>query len=92
VTSKTVDGYDIATPNRGGNTDLARMKTGPLGAELFAIYVGPSYVKEHHSANRALQMIDTVRHDIIDGHPDDFILATAADDMERAHREHKIAA
>ncbi len=91
VTSKTVDGYDIATPNQGGNTDLARMK-GHLGAEFFAVYVDPSYVKDNHSASRALQMIDTVRHDIIDGHPDDFVFATTADDIERAHRQHKIAA
>ncbi len=92
VTSKTVDGYDIATPNRGGNTDLARMKSGHLGAEFFAVYVDPSYVKDDHSANRALQMIDTVRHDIIDGHRGDFVFATTADDIERAHKEHKIAA
>jgi membrane dipeptidase len=92
VTSKTVDGYDIATPNRDGNTDLARMKSGHLGAEFFAVYVDASYVKDNHSANRALQMIDTVRHDIIDAHPADFVLATTADDIERAHREHKIAA
>jgi membrane dipeptidase len=92
VTSKTVDGYDIATPNRNGNTDLARMKSGHLGAEFFAVYVDPSYVKDHHSANRALQMIDTVRHDIIAAHPDEFILATTADDIERAHKQHKIAA
>jgi membrane dipeptidase len=68
------------------------MKAGHLGAEFFAVYVDPSYVKDNHSANRALQMIDTVRHDIIEGHPHDFILATTADDIERAHREHKIAA
>jgi membrane dipeptidase len=92
VTSKTVDGYDIATPNHGGNTDLARMKSGHLGAEFFAVYVDGSYVKEGHSANRALQMIDTVRHDIIDVHPQEFVFATTAADIVRAHREHKIAA
>jgi membrane dipeptidase len=92
VTSKTVDGYDIATANQGGNTDLPRMKKGRLGAEFFAVYVDPSYVTDNHSANRALQMIDTVRHDIIDGHPREFIFATTADDIERAHRQHKIAA
>ncbi len=92
VTSKTVDGYDIATPNKDGNTDLARMKSGHLGAEFFAVYVDASYVKDNHAANRALQMIDTVRHDIIGAHPGDFVLATTADDIERAHREHKIAA
>src|SRR6202451_3966345 len=37
-------------------------------------------------------MIDTVRHDIIDGHPEDFVFATTADDIERAHRGHEIAA
>jgi membrane dipeptidase len=92
VTSKTVEGYDIATPNQGGNTDLARMKQGHLGAEFFAAYVDPSYVKDNHSANRALQMIDTIRHDIIDGHPDEFVFALKADDIERAHKQHKIAA
>ncbi len=92
VTSKTVDGYDIATPNKDGNTDLARMKSGHLGAEFFAVYVDASYVKDNHAANRALLMIDTVRHDIIGAHPGDFVLATTADDIERAHREHKIAA
>ncbi|MGA9026240.1 MAG: dipeptidase [Steroidobacteraceae bacterium] len=91
VTSKTVDGYDIATPNRGGNTDLARMLSGHLGAEFFAVYVDPSYVKDNHSANRALQMIDTVRHDIIEAHPQ-FVFAVTAGDIERAHKQHKIAA
>jgi membrane dipeptidase len=36
VTSRTVEGYDIATPNKRGQTDLARMK-GFLGAEFFAV-------------------------------------------------------
>lgn len=92
VTSKTVDGYDIATPNKEGNTDLARMKKGMLGAEFFAVYVGAEYVKDNHAANRTLQMIDTVRYDVIGKHPDEFLFATTADDIVRAHKEHKIAA
>lgn len=91
VTSLTVEGYDIATPNTKGQTDLARMK-GYLGAEFFAVYVGADYVSGNHSANRALQMIDTVRTDIIAAHPQDFVFATTADDIIRAHKEHKIAA
>jgi len=91
VTSKTVTGYDIATPNKGGQTDLPRMK-GFLGAEFFAVYVGAEYVKDNHSANRALEMIDTVKTDIIAAHPNDFVFATTADDIVRAHKEHKIAA
>jgi membrane dipeptidase len=91
VTSKTVEGYDIATPNKKGQTDLARSK-GFLGAEFFAVYVGAEYVNGNHSANRALQMIDTVRTDIVAAHPNDYVFATTADDIERAHRDHKIAA
>jgi membrane dipeptidase len=91
VPSKTVDGYNIATPNQRGQTDLARMR-GFLGAEFFAVYVGAEYVEGNHSANRALQMIDTVRTDIIAAHPNDFVFATTADEIVAAHREHKIAA
>jgi membrane dipeptidase len=91
VTSRTVAGYDIATPNTTGQTDLPRMK-GFLGAEFFAVYVGAEYVKDNHAANRTLQMIDTVRTDIILGHPNDFVFATTADDIVRAHNDKKIAA
>lgn len=91
VTSKTVDGYNIGTPNKGGQTDLARMK-GFLGAEFFAVYVGAEYVDGNHSANRALQMIDTTRTDIIAAHPNDFAFATTADEIVAAHNSHKIAA
>jgi membrane dipeptidase len=91
VTSRTVEGYDIATPNTRGQTDLTRMK-GFLGAEFFAVYVGADYVNGNHSANRALQMIDTVRTDIIAAHPNDFVFATTAEGIIRAHNEHKIAA
>ena len=91
VTSKTVTGYDIATPNKSGQTDLARMK-GFLGAEFFAVYVGAEYTNGNHSANRTLQMIDTTRTDIIAAHPNDFVFATTADEIVKAHKQHKIAA
>jgi membrane dipeptidase len=91
VPSKTVDGYDIATPNKRGQTDLPRMK-GFLGAEFFAVFVSAEYVKDNHSANRTLAMIDTVKTDVIAAHPNDFVFATTAADIERAHKEKKIAA
>ena len=91
ITSKTVAGYDIATANKGGQTDLPRMK-GFLGAEFFAVYVDAEYVKGNHSANRTLEMIDTVRTDVIAGHPNDFVFATTADEIVQAHKDHKIAA
>ena len=91
VPSNTIDGYDIATPSKDAQTDLPRMK-GFLGAEFFSVFVAASYVDGNHSANRALQMIDTVRTDIVAGHPNDFLFATTADDIVRAHKQHKIAA
>ena len=91
VPSKTVDGYNIATRNEKGQTDLPRMK-GYLGAEFFAVFVDAEYVKGNHSANRTLEMIDTVRTDIVAAHPHDFVLATTADDIVRAHEQGKIAA
>src|SRR6201999_3732055 len=45
-----------------------------------------------HSANRTLQMIDTVRTDVIAAHPNDFVFATTADEIVAAHNQHKIAA
>src|SRR6266567_1852956 len=92
VTSATVAGLDIGKPNTDHMTDVPRMKKGGMGAQFFAVYVSATYVEGNHSANRTLQMIDTVRHDIIEKHPNDFLFATTSADILRAHRQHKIAA
>ena len=92
VPSRTVEGFDIGSPGATGHTDIARLKEGGVGAQFFAVYVAESYVNGNHSANRTLQMIDTVRHDIIDRYPNDFMLATTANGIEEARRRGKIAA
>src|SRR5215472_9477070 len=92
VTSATVAGLDLGKPNTDHMTDLPRMKKGGMGAQFFAVYVAASYVEGNHAAHRTLQMIDTVRHDIIERYPNDFVLATTAADIRRAHHQHKIAA
>ncbi len=92
VTSRTVEGFDIGSHTGTGHTDIARLKEGGVGAQFFAVYVAASYVNGNRSANRTLQMIDTVRHDIIERYPNDFMLATSARDIEEAHRRGKIAA
>src|SRR5436305_14111769 len=76
VTSATVAGLDIGKPNTDHMTDVARMKKGGMGAQFFAAYVAASYVDGNRAANRALQMIDTVKHDIVAQHPNDFLFAT----------------
>jgi membrane dipeptidase len=92
ITSRTVSGYDIGKNAGDGHTNLAGYRTGGVGAQFFAVYVAGSYVKDNHSAHRTLEMIDTVRHDIIDRYPNDFELALTADDVERIHKTGKIAA
>jgi membrane dipeptidase len=95
VTSRTVEGFDIGERNtsaRPTHTDLPRMREGGMGAQFFAVFVAAGYVNGNRSANRTLQMIDTVRHDIIARYPKDFMFATTAADIETAHRQGKIAA
>src|SRR5207248_6445644 len=87
VTSATVAGMDIGKPNTDHMTDVPRMRKGGMGAQMFAVYVAASYVEANHAANRALQMIDTVRHDIIEKYPTDFLYATTAADIRRARSE-----
>ncbi len=86
------DNYDIGTPRlKGRQTDLAHMK-GFLSAEFFAVFVDAKYVQGNHSANRALEMIDAVRTSVVAKYPNDFELATTADDILKARKDHKIAA
>jgi membrane dipeptidase len=92
ITSRTVEGFDIGAASTTTHTDLARLRAGGVGAQFFAVFVGAGYTRENHSANRTLQMIDTVRHDIVDRYPNDFVLALTASDVEAAHRQGKIAA
>ncbi|HWZ33191.1 MAG TPA: dipeptidase [Bryobacteraceae bacterium] len=95
VTSRTVEGFDIGprnTSDRPTHTDLVRMKEGGIGAQFFAVYVAANYVNGNHSANRTLQMIDTVRHDIVGKYPNDFAFATSVAEIEAAHKKGKIAA
>ena len=92
ITSRTVDGYDIGTAKNDGHTNVTALKEGGVGAQFFAVYVSSTYVNGNHSARRTLEMIDTVRHDIIGRYPNDFVFATTADDIERIHQQGKIAA
>jgi membrane dipeptidase len=92
VASRTVDGFNIGKRAADGQTDIPRLREGGVGAVFFAIDVAPAYAKERTSAHRALQMIDTVRTDIIEAHDADFSFATSAAGIEAAHRQGKIAA
>ncbi|HEY7209618.1 MAG TPA: dipeptidase [Bryobacteraceae bacterium] len=91
IPSFTVDGADIGNAPKN-ETDIPRLKQGGVGAVFFSVYVASKWTDGNHSAHRALEMIDTVRHDIIGRYPDTFQLALTADDIVHAHKKHKIAA
>jgi len=91
VTSATVDGLDIGKRRADGHTDIPRLKEGGVGATFFAVYVSANYAREGKAANRTLQMIDTVRHDIIERYPDDMELVTTADGIVAARKKGKFA-
>lgn len=92
VTSATVQGLDFSKRRTEGHTDLPRMQEGGVGATFFAVYVAASYIEGNRSANRTLQMIDTVRHDIVEKNSAALELVTTADGIVAARKKGKIAA
>jgi len=92
VTSFTVKGLDIGVRREGGHTDLPRLRQGGVGAVFFSAYVAAGFARSGQAAHRALEMIDTIRYDIVERHPGEFALAASASDIERIRREGKIAA
>ncbi|MSV29843.1 MAG: membrane dipeptidase [Bryobacterales bacterium] len=92
VTSFTVEDFDIGNSFGKHHTDIDRLKKGGVGATFFAVYVAGKYADSNTAANRAMQMIDTVRHDIVGRYPGDFVLATTAADVEAARKKGRIAA
>ena len=77
------------TPVSDGHIDLGRIKQGNLGAEFFSIWVEPEF--KGHYAKRAMDLIDSVYQQAA-RHPDKMTMAFTANDILRAHEQHKFAA
>ena len=86
------EGFDIGStdPNDVGHISLDKAKRGNLGAEFFSIWVEPE-TNEGHFARHTLDLIDSVYQQAA-RHPDRMMMAFSVADIERAHREHKLAA
>jgi len=87
-----VKDHDIGKPHAKGYTTIDDLRKGGVTAQFFSAYVSPAYMPEHQGAHRALEMIDSIRHDIVERYPKDFLLATSPADIVRAKHEHRIAA
>ena len=86
------EGFDIGStdPKDAGHISLDKAKRGNLGAEFFSIWVEPENNQGHY-ARHTFDLIDSV-YDEARRHPDRMMMAFSVADIERAHREHKLAA
>src|SRR6202142_753738 len=86
------ENYDIGStdPNDHGHISLDKARAGNLGAEFFSIWVEPE-TNQGHSPRHTLDLIDSV-YEQAARHPDRMMMAFSVADIERAHREHKLAA
>jgi membrane dipeptidase len=82
--------FDLGDPLNGGDWNLETARKGNLGAEFFSIWVDPVRFKGQY-ARRTLELIDAVKQQVAK-HSDQMELVTSPEGIERAHREHKIAA
>jgi membrane dipeptidase len=71
--------FDPATDSGNGQWDIAKARSGNLGAEFFSIWVDPLRYKDHY-ARRALDMIDSV-HEVANKHPRDLVMAYSVKDI-----------
>jgi len=86
------EGFDIGStdPNDVGHISLDKARRGNLGAEFFSIWVEPE-TNQGHFARHTFDLIDSV-YEQAARHPDRMMMAFSSADIERAHREHKLAA
>ncbi len=85
-------GYDIGStdPNDFEHISLDKARRGNLGAEFFSIWVDPG-TNQGHFAQHTFDLIDSV-YEQAAHHPDRMVMAFSVADIERAHKEHKLAA
>jgi membrane dipeptidase len=86
------EGFDIGStdPNDIGHISLDKAHRGNLGAEFFSIWVEPQ-TNQGHYAQHTFDLIDSV-YEQAARHPDRMMMAFSVADIERAHKEHKLAA
>ncbi|HKU60960.1 MAG TPA: dipeptidase [Gemmatimonadales bacterium] len=85
---RDVAAYDLRTTTPG-HTDLARLRSGQVGAQFWSIYV-PGEVRDSGYARIQLEEFDLARR-FIARYPDRLALALSADDIEREFKRGRVA-
>jgi membrane dipeptidase len=86
------ENFDIGNsdPKDIGHISLDKARAGNLGAEFFSIWTDPETTSGRF-AKSTFDMIDSV-YEQAARHPDRMMMAFSVADIERAHKEHKLAA
>src|SRR5436190_21533355 len=86
------ENFDIGNsdPKDIGHISLDKARAGNLGGEFFSIWADPGTTSGHF-AKATFDMIDSVYQQAA-RHPDRMMMAFSVNDIERAHKQKKLAA
>jgi membrane dipeptidase len=87
------ENYDMGNtdPADPGHISVSKVEAGGLGAEFFSIWVDPQTTTPSDYVRHTIDLIDTV-YEQAARHPDHMMMAFSVGDIERAHKERKLAA
>lgn len=80
---------DTSQPPARMATDIPRLRAGGVGGQFWSVYIPTAYTNGT-AVQAVIEQIDLV-HRMIARYPDTFELALTADDIERIHRQGRIA-
>jgi membrane dipeptidase len=88
--SSSFDKMDISKPQPKLQTDIPRLRAGGVGAQFWSVWVPVEAGYRGEALSTTLEQIDLVKR-MMTRYPETFELALTADDIERIHKEGKIA-
>jgi membrane dipeptidase len=84
------DRADISKPQPQFHTDIRRLRQGGVGAQFWSVFVPAETSKQRTALHDVLEQIDLV-HRMVRRYPETFEIARTVDDIERIHKDGKIA-
>ena len=87
--ARDLDKLDISKPQPSIMTDIPRLEAGGVGGQFWSVYV-PVELQGQSAVTATLEQIDIV-HRMVRKYPGTFELALSAADVERIHKQGKIA-
>ncbi len=88
--ASSFDHADLRQPLPKLHTDIARLRTGNVGAQFWSVYVPAETAQEHKALLQTLEQIAIVQA-MMKRYPDVFEMASTAEDVERIQKTGKIA-